>query len=426
MELEDHLLSETEVYLARGMTVEDAQTEAVRQMGDPVMVGQELDRVHRPKPQWGLLGLSLTVAIAVTVLRLVLTWRFRPYAGFPGEFGNFFSRDLGPSCLALCLGTAGLLAGYFLDYTVLARWGKVLFPAALVLGFLLLPYWSPLIRLAYYGEYLFLLTAPTLFIGWIYGWRARKRLGFLLSATGVPAALTVCFMSKYLALLGMGTVLTMGAILLVLLASMTWRNWFALGRKSSRWLAAGLLAGSTSGFLYFTTLLNPAHQPLPLLLHPERYTDTYGACASAIRDLLGAVPLLGQAEWSGAFPVGEGADTLLLTTTLRQYGWLPFLVFAGALLVLTVWLLLRGLRQTSVLGRLTAVSVALPMLCWTVLGILGNLGIQWVYVTLPLISGNCILAVQMALIGFALSVFRQETLPPAEIKVRPIFSPEVR
>ena len=63
----------------------------------------------------------------------------------------------------------------------------------------------------------------------------------------------------------------------------------------------------------------------------------------------------------------------------------------------------------------------LPMLCWTVLGILGNLGIQWIYVTLPLISGNCILAVQMTLIGLALSVFRQESLPPAEVKARPLF-----
>ena len=60
--------------------------------------------------------------------------------------------------------------------------------------------------------------------------------------------------------------------------------------------------------------------------------------------------------------------------------------------------------------------------------ILGNLGIQWIYVTLPLISGNCILAVQMTLIGLALSVFRQESLPPAEVKAKPLFFffPEVR
>ena len=123
-ELEDHLRSEEEACRAAGLSETEAQAEAVRQMGDPVMIGQELDSVHRPRPQWKLLGLTLAVALAVTGLRLFLTWCFRPYAGFPEDFETFFSRELGPACLALCLGTGGLLAGYFLDYTSLARWGK--------------------------------------------------------------------------------------------------------------------------------------------------------------------------------------------------------------------------------------------------------------------------------------------------------------
>ena len=57
-ELRTHLLDERDGCLARGMTEEAAQAEAIRQMGDPVLVGQSLDAVHRPKPQWGLLTLS--------------------------------------------------------------------------------------------------------------------------------------------------------------------------------------------------------------------------------------------------------------------------------------------------------------------------------------------------------------------------------
>ena len=37
------------------MTEDAAQAEAVRQMGDPVALGTDLDRIHRPRPQWGLL-----------------------------------------------------------------------------------------------------------------------------------------------------------------------------------------------------------------------------------------------------------------------------------------------------------------------------------------------------------------------------------
>ena len=49
-ELETHLLDQQDACLEQGMAPEEAQAEAVRQMGDPVVVGQELDRVHRPQP----------------------------------------------------------------------------------------------------------------------------------------------------------------------------------------------------------------------------------------------------------------------------------------------------------------------------------------------------------------------------------------
>ena len=68
-ELRTHLLDERDHCLAQGMTEEAAQAEAIRQMGDPVLVGQSLDAVHRPKPQWGLLTLSLLLAAAGAVLR---------------------------------------------------------------------------------------------------------------------------------------------------------------------------------------------------------------------------------------------------------------------------------------------------------------------------------------------------------------------
>ena len=41
-------------------------------MGDPVSVGTELDRLHRPRPQWGLLGLTIALACVGALLRVWL------------------------------------------------------------------------------------------------------------------------------------------------------------------------------------------------------------------------------------------------------------------------------------------------------------------------------------------------------------------
>ena len=72
-EIRTHLLDQRDAYMAQGMDEDKAQTEAVRQMGDPAMLGADLDRVHRPRPQWGLLLLALALTAAGAFLRYSLT-----------------------------------------------------------------------------------------------------------------------------------------------------------------------------------------------------------------------------------------------------------------------------------------------------------------------------------------------------------------
>ena len=44
-ELEDHITDQAEMYLKKGMTEEQALKKAIAEMGDPVQVGVELDRI---------------------------------------------------------------------------------------------------------------------------------------------------------------------------------------------------------------------------------------------------------------------------------------------------------------------------------------------------------------------------------------------
>lgn len=67
-EIRTHLLDQRDACVAQGMAEDEAQAEAVRQMGDPVALGADLDRVHRPRPQWGLLALALVLAAAACCL----------------------------------------------------------------------------------------------------------------------------------------------------------------------------------------------------------------------------------------------------------------------------------------------------------------------------------------------------------------------
>lgn len=59
-ELRTHLLDQRDACLAQGMSQTEAEAESLRQMGDPVEVGTQLDRVHpacapvgHAGPGWG-------------------------------------------------------------------------------------------------------------------------------------------------------------------------------------------------------------------------------------------------------------------------------------------------------------------------------------------------------------------------------------
>lgn len=48
-ELEGHIEDQKSDYMKAGMNAEEAEEAAVLEMGDPVEVGVEMDRIHRPK-----------------------------------------------------------------------------------------------------------------------------------------------------------------------------------------------------------------------------------------------------------------------------------------------------------------------------------------------------------------------------------------
>ena len=54
-ELQNHLEDQYSALLEAGLSPDQAEAETVRQMGDPISVGQALDKLHRPRLEWKLL-----------------------------------------------------------------------------------------------------------------------------------------------------------------------------------------------------------------------------------------------------------------------------------------------------------------------------------------------------------------------------------
>lgn len=71
-EINDHIEDQKAEFLSEGMSQTEAEEAAIREMGDPVEVGLEMDRIHRPTMAWGMIALIVGLSLAGYLLRSVM------------------------------------------------------------------------------------------------------------------------------------------------------------------------------------------------------------------------------------------------------------------------------------------------------------------------------------------------------------------
>ncbi len=405
-ELGQHLADQRDAFAAEGKTTGDAERLAVEEMGDPVIIGTELDRVHRPKPQWGLLMMTMALALVGGGLRI--------WAAIAGE--AYPLGDVIRTAVALAEGTACLLGAYFLDYTWLLRHARWVYGGALVLG--LLSLWlSPNINKAsYYTRYVVLLY-PTVYAVWLYHCRGKRWKGLAFALLGgIPLAAVTC-LAPYM--MGLMLLMIVGLILLLAAAG---TDWFGIGRgkTAAAVLGAGAALAGCAAWMFWKHGF--ARSRLALFLHPEADPLGAGYQAVMVRKTLAVSRWLGTGDWSAAHILDSYERTVpawetdfLLTTMIYRLGWLPFFLLVLAAAGLLVWLFRKCLRQRNQAGRLIALSVAVLLGVQMICSVLMNLGYVLFAAAMPLIVGNLASVVAMGLIGLTLSVFREEQIAPDTI-----------
>lgn len=399
-ELEQHLEDQRDTFASEGCA--NAEQLAVEEMGDPVSVGVELDRIHRPKPQWGLLALTVLLALAGAVLRVVLTADWSAY---------FMDIDPERTALSFLLGCGALLLGYFLNYVQLGHWGRALYFVGLVVGIWALTRSPGINGRSYYTSYV-TLCYPVVYVFWLNTWRRKGWMGLAAALLGgVPLGMICMFGPHMFSLVMLFAVGTVSALLAA------WNDWFGIGRQKS--VGAVLLwklavAGVTAGSVF---LSGDGFRRLAVVLHPERDPMGSGYQAGMIRQALETAQWVGTGEWSTAISgrpyetTVPGCDgSALLTTLIYKLGWLPFLAVVLVFGVLVVWLLSRCLRQKSQLGRMVVLAVVLTLGGQAVCSVAWNLGFTLYSSEFPLLIGNLSSVINMGLIGLALSVFRGENI----------------
>ena len=411
-EIRTHLLDQRDACLAQGMDEGAAQGEAVRQMGDPVALGTDLDRVHRPRPQWGLLVFALALAMLGTLLRMRLSTNLK-----------FISNDdLMLDLAGGVLGAMCLAAGYLLDVSTLGRVAGWLCLGFLIVVTPMLPIWvfswqESEVPAIYLLLILFPLTLALLL------WRLRGR-----GWPGLLGALAWALLCGILCLL-MARLLAFSQVILstlVLGLFFARRDWFGVGKRLGTVLVAVFALAFAVLLPVGTNYLGSLRNNVFPMLYPsdiDNYIPYISANISTIRAALSGAKWLGPVDPSllvteDGFPRVPNMDSdHLLTNLICSWGWLPFLAVVGAFAAFFLWMLWKTIRLRQTLGRAVCLGGLTALGVQAVFSLLLNLGVPLFAASFPLVVGNTGTVLNMFFIGLMLSAFRDGAMPeerPAE------------
>ena len=372
-ELKVHLQEQKEDFLAQGMSPLDAEQETLRQMGDPTEIGRQLERLHRPVSQKGLLllgaGLMLIGLAIQLIIRSELPWSTMP--------------SLPKLLLLASLGLAGLLVGYWVDAAHLVRYGKPIFILVLAAGLCLCMNGS---RVNSAVPYLHQLVwfYPLAYALWLASWQGKQEKLLWWGAWGLLPFTALATQSG-----GRTDGLLVSICGIVLLVGMLGTDGFKIRKKAE----VAILAVVTVGCLWMSWQ------------------------ALGVENALPEITWAGAAQWGAAGPTSalpelfwRNAD-LYLPLVVWKIGWIPFLLLCSGLMLLLAAAAVQIFRLKNRLGKLLAGAVWMTLAGTFISALFTGFVMPGMGVSCPLLKIDFGTVEAMLLLGGMLSIFRQQNLP---------------
>ncbi|AMQ06403.1 FtsW/RodA/SpoVE family cell cycle protein [Sporosarcina psychrophila] len=388
IELDYHIKEAKSHLLTKGIDETEAEEKAVGQMGSPVMLGQQLNKLHRPKVDW------LTVVLLITTMGIGFLPLFSLGYMNNGHFAIY-------KIIFVLLGAGGALGLMLINYRELEKLGWLFY----TIGVLVLIMIKALSKGFVFGTSVVeigpvtiesVMSIPFFFLAWA-SFINNKRLKIW--------HLGMLFVLSFYLLFTIPSTST-AYIYTVMVFAMVW--WSKYSRKTI--LVITIL--TSSSFIIFGLILWPLlafYQKLRLLefINPEKYPT---ATTLYIKERMS------QAGWFGNSmnkeTIVDAHTNFVFVSFTYHYGWL----FGIALVVLLslfasrIVVVLRKIKDPY--GKLLLIgAIALYTIQFV-----SNIGMSLGYfpmisMSLPFISyGLMPILLNAFLIGVVLSVYRRKDL----------------
>lgn len=378
-ELEDHIIDQKNAYQNNGIDEEKATDEAIRQMGDPIMVGTQLDGTYRPKPDWAIVIFTITTLFLGVALRVYVNYielggtYYQPY---PGYFSSII--------IPVIIGLAIFAAAYLIDFTIFGKYARFTYIIFLIIAYALKILLGPQVPMNF-----IMLMFPVIYVGIVYRQRNKGFLGLLMCGLYLILPAYICWVS-------LSTFAMLMVMCLLILTFAVYKNWFKIKKLY--------------GFLFIYVI------PLALIIFVLYRNYSYfiweitdNPLLYNVKTLLNTSKFIGSGAYASTLPSDFYLQTNFgLAYLIHKFGWISFIGIMSILSALITKGFMQCKKQSSMLGKFVSYSVLVTIATQVVFTVIANFGIlPTLASTMPLISHHSYgIIINMLLIGIMLSVFK--------------------
>lgn len=419
-EIRMHIEDQISDNIRAGMNKEEAEREAIKDMGDPIEVGISLDRIHKPQINWKMLAIITVISSLGFLLQYTISINLKKDNI---AAGNMLMNPAGNINFAISvfLGLAVMLFLYLIDYTIIGKYSKVIGTIMIIAAESAVLFGATVAgRIEYigFGPFRIQSTAFMMFYIPVYGAIIYKYRGGGLTAFVrailwmlVPVFLVFRFPSLIVA----------GIMFISMLVQLTIalaKGWFRLPTK----ITIILLWLSAIAFPIISVII---FHPLSKY-QVDRITEFYSSSGesfwltSTLRKLLQNIAVIGSSGRELLEHLPDINRDYILSYVLNTYGMLAGILLIALLAVLLLCIFSTAINQKNQLGCVMGCGCGMVLLMNVAINILGCLGlIPSTSSFLPFYSaGGSNLVLSYALVGISLSIYRYKSVYPQHVSVK--------
>jgi len=440
VEYRAHLEDQINANIEEGMTNEEAEINAVLDMGDPIEVGISMDKIHRPQLAWDM----IFIVGIISVLAILIQWIFvsqisngnyiidgiSQYTTLTGEinsageainttFGYVYSFSIGDFLLNVILGIVLMGIVYLIDYTAIAKYSKIIGLIIISAG-MYSQFFGARVNGTYFGLGPVKISATTLMMLFVPIFGA---IIFKYHGGGVFSLLKciVWMIVPTIIAFRLPSLFTAGIMMICMLVQLTlaiYRGWFRVNRKIS-------IISVWSVFLLLPLMWLFAMFSLHLLApYQEARIRAWLLCTTNEADMISKIRIYSRSisafGSSGSDIIGMLPDLnrdYVFTYIINTYGAIAGIVVIAVVTVLVIMIFSASIRQKNELGFSMGIGCGMLILMNAIVNISCAIGILPPTSSfLPFFSAggsNTILC--YFLIGLAISIYRYKNIYPCDL-----------